>query len=736
MLRFLAPTLAALACLTSTNATCANDRPAKPNIVMILTDDLGWQDVKCYDIDDPSPMETPNIDALATKGVMFWQAYSPAPTCAPTRCAIMSGIHPARAQKTHVVGGAPPVPHHRTKWRMMWPWYSGRMPDDEMTLAKVLQQNGYTTGHSGKWHMAISHKAFPQPEDQGFGWTRSNTGATRRMNPDRMSDFATNDAEDPFRLDENGFPFHQNSEDALSFLKEQQDKPFFLYYATWLVHAPIHTRSKPLLDKYIEKLGVEIPQDVSKWNQKGQTNPFYCAMVEQLDYYIGKLINHLETTEDPRWPGHMLSENTYLIFTSDNGGMEGSPGDIYTDNYPLDRGKISIMEGGTRVPLIITGPGIKQGLQSNVVVNGLDFYPTILSLVGAQKPAGKHFDGCDLSKLLLENPSDGSLVKDNQGNARDTMVWHFPNSRALESSIRIGDYKLIRNYDHVSNPGTDELELYQLYDSSTGQSKRVDIEEKNSLASTMPQKASQMNQKLTEILTEMKASYPYYNPHASQALPNKEKICEVISCKLSGNTVQLQYKLNGAKLERANLLYTLNGGHRYEEWFRTEAKVLSDSTVVVDLPAQTTHYFVNLIDENNFLVSHPEVSGDDNEPVSPYSQAALAVDSPQMQDKSNSNRESPYPGPAKLAARMDKDNNGSITRKEYLEARSNDFKRKDKNSDQSLQPEEHPHPSFENADADKDNLLTREEYLSIFERQFDRLDTNADGKIAVAKSTQ
>lgn len=78
---------------------------------MILTDDLGWQDVKCYDIDDPSPMETPNIDALSKKGVMFWQAYSPAPTCAPTRCAIMSGNHPARAQKTHVVGGAPPVPH-------------------------------------------------------------------------------------------------------------------------------------------------------------------------------------------------------------------------------------------------------------------------------------------------------------------------------------------------------------------------------------------------------------------------------------------------------------------------------------------------------------------------------------------------------------------------------------------------------------------------------------------------
>ena len=118
-------------------------------------DDLGWQDVKCYDVDKPSPMETPNIDALARKGVLFRQAYAPAPTCAPTRCAIMSGNHPARAQKTHVVGGAPPAPHHLRAWAMMSPWYSGRMPEDEVTLTKVLQKNGYVTGHCGKWHMAI-----------------------------------------------------------------------------------------------------------------------------------------------------------------------------------------------------------------------------------------------------------------------------------------------------------------------------------------------------------------------------------------------------------------------------------------------------------------------------------------------------------------------------------------------------------------------------------------------------
>ena len=86
-------------------------RPSKPNIILLLADDLGWQDVKCYDIDRPSPMETPNIDALAKKGVLFWQAYSPAPTCAPSRAAILSGDHPARAQMTHVSGGKPPHAH-------------------------------------------------------------------------------------------------------------------------------------------------------------------------------------------------------------------------------------------------------------------------------------------------------------------------------------------------------------------------------------------------------------------------------------------------------------------------------------------------------------------------------------------------------------------------------------------------------------------------------------------------
>lgn len=596
----------------------------KPNIVLLLTDDLGWQDVKCYDIDNPSPMETPNIDALAKKGIQFWQAYAPAPTCSPTRCAIMSGNHPARAKKTHVVGGSPPVPYNSTGDRMIPPWYSGRMPEDEITLAKVLRQNGYMTGHCGKWHMAIDHHAFPQPEDQGFDWTRSSRGARSAMSPCRTTGFATHEKDDPYRLDENGFPYHQNSEDALTFLREYKDKPFFLYYATWLVHTPIHTRSKQLLDKYCKKLGVECPQGNEGWKGEGQTNPFYCAMVEELDYYVGKLFDYLEKTEDPRRPGHKLVENTYIIFASDNGGMERYPGEIITDNYPLDKGKISLMEGGTRVPLIITGPGIKAGIQSDVMVNELDFYPTILSLAGVPKPQGKHLDGCDLACLLKTDPADPSLVKNPDGSVRDTMVWHFPNAYALESTIRIGDYKLVRNYDYVNNPETRQLELYRLYKTVNRKQVRVDIEEANNLADAMPEKTRELNQKLTEILTEIKASYPCYNPHFGSDLPNKDKVCTVLSHKQKGQTVKFEYEEHGAKVIRADLIYTLNGGDRYEEWFRASAELLSGNKVSARLPKGTTHYFINLIDENNFLRSYPEAGVEISDPAkAKYSEHAL-----------------------------------------------------------------------------------------------------------------
>jgi len=165
-------------------SSCSESRPEKPNVVMILADDLGWQDVGCYDIDEPCPYETPNIDKLSLEGIKFWQAYSPAPTCAPSRGAILAGKHPARLQRTHVVGGAPPMPHNEVVYNTIPPWYSGRLPVSEIIIPEVLKENGYISGHVGKWHIAVGHNAYPQPKDHGFDFTVSDRGVNSAMKPD------------------------------------------------------------------------------------------------------------------------------------------------------------------------------------------------------------------------------------------------------------------------------------------------------------------------------------------------------------------------------------------------------------------------------------------------------------------------------------------------------------------------------------------------------------------------
>jgi len=599
----------------------ADSRPAKPNVVLLLTDDLGWQDVKCYDIDEPSPMETPNIDALAKTGVMFWQAYSPAPTCAPSRAAILSGKHPARLQKTHVVGGAPPSPHAMNS-PYMPPWYSGRLLLSEVTIAEALKGNGYTTGCVGKWHVAINHNAFPQPEDQGFDFARMNRGTRQPMKPHRLAGFATKAKGDPFCLDADGFPRHENSEDALTFLKEHKGDPFFLYFATWLVHAPIHTRSEALLKKYCEKMKVPFPTDPKRWEMEGQRNPYYAAMVESLDHYVGQVLDYLAGTDDPRWPGHRLAENTYVIFTSDNGGFEQHPGEIITDNEPLDKGKINAREGGVRVPLIIRGPGIGAGAESEAMVNGIDFYPTILSWTGTEKPKEQHLDGCDLAPYLGSDLSNPGLITDGSGRPRDMMTWHFPHSVAMQSTIRKGGFKLIRNWQGHLFKEKNAADLYQLYDDS---GKRVDIEEAKNLAAAMPEMAREMDRLLQAQLDEMKASPPYLNPRAAANMPGKDKICRVLEHGRDGDRVWVKFEENGAKVVAARLIYTDNGGHRYEEWYRADARLAEPGRAEAVLPEGATHYVFNLIDENHYLVSHPQVKPA-NERSEPYSKRALRVE--------------------------------------------------------------------------------------------------------------
>ena len=595
-------------CLLSSPAIANDQRPAKPNMVLMFVDDLGWQDVKCYDIDKPSPMETPNLDALAQRGVQFWNGYSPAPTCAPSRCALLSGVHPARAQKTHVVGGSPPHPHHDTGSTLISPWYSGRMPETTFNLARAMKAEGYTTGHTGKWHIAVDHHAFPPPMDIGFDFTTHqkgyNTRGVQSGMPNRLEGFATNAKNDPYRLDKNGYPTDIVTTEAINFLETNKDQPVFLYYATWLVHTPVQCRSKKLLKKYCKKLGVDMPTKPGKWHLEGQNNPYYCGMVETLDYYVGKIISYLEETDDPRWPGHKLIENTYLVFTSDNGGMEGGGGhEVITDNYPLDKGKINAKEGGTRVPFLIAGPGIAKGVQSDVIINSLDLYPTILSWVGAKPKDGVILDGSDLSTLLRTDATKTDLVKGHDGNTRDSMIWHFPHG-PMQSTIRIGGYKLIRNYNHLFHPSVPQYELYELYGED---GKRVDIEEAKNLAIQDPERTQEMDQRLNEILTGMDASLPYYNRHGRHVSAEFKKCAPVIvTHKQSGNTVTLKYQENGTKVKKAYIIYTTKDKKISEEWFRANATINSNKSITAKIPKGTTHYYLNIIDTNQILVSYPE----------------------------------------------------------------------------------------------------------------------------------
>ncbi|MFI3291124.1 MAG: sulfatase [Opitutales bacterium] len=577
----------------------ASDRPSQPNVILILADDLGYQDLNCFDLDDEKIYETPFLDSLAKKGVMFTQAYSPAPTCAPSRSAIMSGLHPARTNLVHVSGGGVPVPISKRNLNIS-PYYTGRSSTSENTLAKTLRNNGYITGHVGKWHMGDHAEmlAFKY----GFDYTFNDVGVTKSMG-DRNANFATTSPDDPYQLDENGYPKDQTNLNAIEFLNiaTKSDKAFFLYYATFLVHAPIHSRSEALLKKYCDKLNMPYPlkpEDLYGKDTRGQKNPYYCAMIEMLDYYCANLYKYLQETDDPRWKGHKLHENTYIIFSSDNGGMEGLSAERFTDNFPLQRGKISAMEGGIRVPLFVVGKDIPTNTKSDVLVNGLDLYPTIMSLTNSKIPENKRFDGIDLSNLLRQNPSDASLVKDKDGKIRDTMLWHFPIGVAQESAIRIGDYKLVKNYYQ-----TPELELFKLYDSD--KKENADIGEAKNLADEMPEKTKQMHAKLMQMLGDFDAKLPHKNPYTTEKVEGKDTVMSVVSHELNGNTAEFVVKENGAKLARADLLYKLDNCAYEENWKCIHNLEVKDGKIAIELPENTTHYFLNLVDENDFLVTYP-----------------------------------------------------------------------------------------------------------------------------------
>jgi arylsulfatase A-like enzyme len=603
----------------------------KPNVVIFYVDDLGWQDTNLNNLGEPAPWETPNMDKLALLGAKFSQAYSPMPTCAPSRAAMLSGRNALKTKLTQVSGGeVPGLSKNKLDKKLIGPFTPLRMQDEEYTIAEALKDGGYNTGHVGKWHIAGAN-GFPEAKHQGFNTQFTGRGVHQGMK-DRYTATEFGGVNTNYPLDADGVPKDEVTEAGLSFLENsvaegENGDPFFLYMATWLVHTPVQTRDLALLQKIsarlvglnemsAEDLENGIPTIKTPLTAAGDHNPFYGAMVETVDWSLGKIISYLEATDDPRNPGKKLFETTYIIFSSDNGASEQNNVDfeneagavskqeeVVTDNFPLDQGKTSSKEGGVRVPLIITGPTVTPNKEYSNVVNGLDFYPTILSFTGTsvEDKISNDLDGVDLSPLLS---GQSTTVNKADGSERTDMFFHYANANdeKSKSTIRRGDYKLYKLYLDNS------YEAYRLYDGDV----IVDIEEANNVIETMPTDIKEsMIAALDAHLTNNNAKFPTWNPAEEAGLPNRIFVPSVSSTGYNQDdqvvTATISTEQNQVGIASAYLLYVEEGDK--EEWHEsTSVPTISGNIVTANVPVTATKVLINMVDENGFLVQTEEIT--------------------------------------------------------------------------------------------------------------------------------
>ena len=587
----------------------------KPNVIIFYVDDLGWQDSQLNDIDEPTPFETPNMLALAKKGMNFTQGYSAAPTCAPSRAGLLSGQHPAKTQVTHVYGSSiPDAPKNR---KLVSPYNYSYLQPEVLTLPEALRANGYKTGHVGKWH--VGHYPEVGPLTVGFDYSYGGRGA-HRNSKDRSKDFATRNANDKYKLSDEkyppisekhpdgiSYPYDLVTENALNFVENNKSEPFFLYLAHWMVHYPTVTKNRDLLEYYTDKLGIDFPKDPSNVTTPGQTNPYYGAMVTTVDWSLGRLLSLLESTDDPRHPGKKLIETTYIFFSSDNGGAEDRGTEIFTDNAPLDMGKKHAQEGGIRVPMVISGPQIKSNITNHNLINQLDFYPTILTLTHSMinKAASKKLSGLDITDLLL---GKSNQVTDLLGKPRESLFWHFPHNsdHSMQSALRDGDFKLYKNHLDGS------YELYRLYIDG----ERSDLEEQINLANKIEYSATltSLIEKLETQLTANNAQLPHFNATYQGELPGIKEVPKVIANKLDKKKRIATIKVEAGKtpIKQAYALgevvarkLSTDGkpGKMMTTYEKLPAYISEDGlNISAYIPEQYNKYLLVVIDSNNFLV--------------------------------------------------------------------------------------------------------------------------------------
>lgn len=461
----------------------------KPNVVFILADDLGWADTTLYG--HTEFYQSPNLERLAARGMTFDRAYTASPLCSPTRSAILTGLHPARTGLTTPnchrpeIQLRPSVPDSAAADRKRLEVKPATRIDPKIeTIADRLQNEGYATGHFGKWHLGAAPFS---PLENGF-----DVDIPHWHGPGPAGSFVA-----PWKFPEfkEAYP-NEHIEDrmgdeAVNFIEAHKDEPFFLNYWQFSVHAPFDAKAN-LIEKHRARID---PKDE-------QRSPTYAAMVESLDDNVGKVLDALDRFG--------LAENTIVIFYSDNGGnmYNEVDGTTPTANRPLRGGKGNNWDGGVRVPGVVVWPGVTEpGSRSDELITSTDFFPTLLEMLSLE--SGRSFDGVSIVPALR----GGSLE-------REAIFTYFPHSTGVpdtlppSTAVYQGDWKLLRLFN-TGDSGEDTHRLFNLAE---------DIGETTDLAAAHPERVATMAGRLDEFLADCEAVTPKLNPNWNPDLAELGKL--------------------------------------------------------------------------------------------------------------------------------------------------------------------------------------------------------------------
>lgn len=446
----------------------------RPNVVLIMADDLGWRDLGCY---GNNLVDTPHIDGLAQSGMSFTQAYA-YPTCSPTRVSLMTGDYPSRhGMSLHL------NPHLRGWERLTPPASPSALAPGAFSLADLVATRGYDATLIGKWHLGYNTpfdmERLVMPPGMGpktprvaFGFSRPPDRSAPGIGAgydQRLRDFAR---------DNPGKGLGPQTLQAVRFIEQHRDQPFFCFLSYAAVHVPVEVR-QDLTTKYWQRIVA----------RNGLPDPRYLGLIEAMDESVGLVLEALDELN--------LSDNTVVIFGSDNGGVIQDfygAGAIVTTNAPLRGQKSTLWEGGLRVPWIVRWPGVvAPGTKTAEPIITTDFLPTLGGLTGATPPTDYSGDGVNLVPLLR-----GKQAK----LPPRALFWHLPAymhvSSSPSSAVREGDYKLIEFLQDG------HVELYDL---------THDLGEDHDLAAAQPERAAALRAKLHQWRADVGAEMPTLNPN-------------------------------------------------------------------------------------------------------------------------------------------------------------------------------------------------------------------------------